>query len=160
MLPSYMANMLAYMVVSTRTATRGNTMKHTARQTSTITLADLYRALDRRQPVTITYTKANGDETVRTIEPYDVVTTKAGDIVVKAMDRASQDRRSFRLDRIVSYTVHRTAFLLEHPAADTEPLPVTVTVNTVDAVIAREMAREDRAYYADAYDLPAVDTAA
>ncbi|MBH1939257.1 WYL domain-containing protein, partial [Streptomyces sp. AV19] len=117
-------------------------MKRTARQTTTATLTDLTRAADRRQPVTITYTKADGTETVRTIEIYDIRTTKAGDIVLKAMDRQSGDSRTFRVDRLISYTVHRrstyTLPVQEHRAVAVE----AVSVNTPDEVICRELARD------------------
>lgn len=127
-------------------------MKRTARQTPTATLTDLARAMDRRQPVTITYAKADGTETVRTIEVYDILTTKAGDLIVKAMDRQSGASRTFRLDRLVSYTVHRrSAYTL--PVTDTRPVTVEpVSVNTPDAVVCREIARDDREYWNDFYD--------
>ncbi|MDG4531643.1 WYL domain-containing protein [Streptomyces sp. AV19] len=127
-------------------------MKRTARQTTTATLTDLTRAADRRQPVTITYTKADGTETVRTIEIYDIRTTKAGDIVLKAMDRQSGDSRTFRVDRLISYTVHRrstyTLPVQEHRAVAVE----AVSVNTPDEVICRELARDDRDYWNDRFD--------
>jgi predicted DNA-binding transcriptional regulator YafY len=85
-------------------------MYTTKNETTEQTLARLIRAMDHQHPVTITYTKADGTETLRTIEVYDVTTSKAGDIVIKAMDRDSQDKRSFRLDRISHYTIHRTAY--------------------------------------------------
>lgn len=118
-------------------------MKHTNRQLSEATIADMYRAMDRRHPVTITYTKADGSTTVRTIEPYEIRTTKAGDIIVKAMDRQSGESRTFRTDRVVSYTVHRTAFLVERPDAGQAP----VTPRTAAGLTAYEIARDDRAYW-------------
>lgn len=68
----------------------------------------IQKAADREQPVTITYTKADGTETVRTIEPIALKVTKAGDTLIQAMDRLSGEKRSFRLDRVSAYTVHRT----------------------------------------------------
>jgi predicted DNA-binding transcriptional regulator YafY len=93
-------------------------MRHTANETSTSTLTRLIKALDKRHPVTITYTKADGSETIRTVELYDIVVSAAGDILLKGMDRDSQEARSFRLDRLVSYTTHRTAYTVDRPAAD------------------------------------------
>ncbi|MDX3515905.1 WYL domain-containing protein [Streptomyces caniscabiei] len=93
-------------------------MRHTKNETSTTTLTRLITALDKRQPVTLTYVKADGTTTVRTIEIYDVVVSNAGDILIKAMDRETGEARSFRLDRIVSYTTHRTQYLIERPADD------------------------------------------
>ncbi|MBH1939137.1 WYL domain-containing protein, partial [Streptomyces sp. AV19] len=117
-------------------------MKIAARQTTTAILTDLSRAMDRRQPVTITYTKADGTETVRTIEIYDIRTTKAGHITLKAMDRQSSGSRTFRIDRLISYTVHRRS---THtlPVEDHRSVAVeTVSVNTPDEVICRELARD------------------
>jgi predicted DNA-binding transcriptional regulator YafY len=106
-------------------------MRHTKNETSTQTLTRLITALDKTQPVTITYLKEEKDEngkrtgrlieTVRTIEIYDVVISQAGDILIKAMDRETGEARSFRLDRIVSYTTHRTAYVVPRPAADDKP---------------------------------------
>ncbi|MFC8515493.1 WYL domain-containing protein [Streptomyces sp. NPDC057257] len=101
-------------------------MRHTKNETSTTTLTRLIKALDKQHPVTITYVKADDTTTIRTIELYDIVVSNAGDIVLKAMDRETGETRSFRLDRIVSYSTHRTAYLVERPAAD-EPKPRTTT---------------------------------
>lgn len=98
-------------------------MRHTKNETSTTTLTRLITALDKRQPVTITYIKADGTETIRTIEIYDVIVSAAGDILLKAMDRETGETRSFRLNRIVSYTTHRTAYLIERPTADEDRRP-------------------------------------
>lgn len=72
------------------------------------TAARLHKAVRREHPVTISYTRADGDETVRTIEPTSLATTKTGAVIVRALDRKSGEARSFRLDRISAYTVHRT----------------------------------------------------
>jgi predicted DNA-binding transcriptional regulator YafY len=93
-------------------------MRHAKNETSTTTLTRLITALDKQQPVSVTYVKADGTTTVRTLELYDIVVSAAGDIVLKAMDRETGEARSFRLDRIVSYTTHRTHYLIERPAAD------------------------------------------
>src|SRR5690349_1816879 len=102
-------------------------MRHTANESSTQNLSRFATALEHQQPVTMTYLKEEKDEagkktgrlieTVRTIEIYDIVTTKASDVLIKAMDRESGEARSWRLDRIVSYTTHRTAYVIERPAA-------------------------------------------
>ncbi|MFE2965513.1 WYL domain-containing protein [Streptomyces sp. NPDC059340] len=117
-------------------------MRHTANETSTNTLIRLIKALDAKHPVTITYIKADGTETIRTVELYDIVVSSAGDILLKGMDRDSQEARSFRLDRLVSYTAHRTAYLIERPAADepkarpTHGLASVVVLYPVDCPIA------------------------
>lgn len=95
-------------------------MRRTAAETEHQTTLRLMRAMDRQQPVTITYLKADGTETIRTIETYAIEVSNAGDILLKVMDRQSQDRRTFRLDRIVSYTVHRSGYTVPRPA-DAKP---------------------------------------
>lgn len=105
-------------------------MRHTANETSTRTLTRLIKALDAKHPVTITYLKEEKDEngkrtgrlveTVRTVEIYDFYVSAAGDILAKAMDRESGEHRDFRLDRLISYTIHRTAYVIARPA-DVEP---------------------------------------
>ena len=101
-------------------------MRHTATETTTQTLTRLIKALDRRQPVSVTYVKADGTETVRTLELYDITISAAGDIILKAMDRESGESRSWRLDRLVSYSIHRSAYSVERPVAD-EPKQRTAT---------------------------------
>jgi predicted DNA-binding transcriptional regulator YafY len=93
-------------------------MRHTKNETTTQTLTRLIKALDAKHPVTITYTKADGTETIRTIEIADIIVTAAGDIVLRAADRNTQEMRSFRVDRIQTYTVHRTAYTVALPVAD------------------------------------------
>jgi predicted DNA-binding transcriptional regulator YafY len=138
-------------------------MKHTHRQTTTATLTDLYRALDRQQPVTVTYLKEETREvfavnskgvtvrrtirtgrmieTIRTIEIYDIRTTKTGDVIVKAMDRASKESRTFRVDRIKAYTRHTGAtYQIERPT-DTTPAFIPTTV---EQFITYELDRDDQ----------------
>ncbi|WP_413102246.1 WYL domain-containing protein [Streptomyces sp. Inha503] len=128
-------------------------MRITNRQTTTRTLTDLHRAWDRHHPATITYTKADGTETIRTIEIYDIRTTSKGDVIIKAMDRTSGESRTFRVDRIQAYTIHRTAYTVERATPTAADLGIRVTVNTVDELVCRELAREDRDYWADRYDV-------
>lgn len=116
-------------------------MRITNRQTTTKTLADLYRALDRANAVTITYTDDSGDETIRTIEPFDIRTTKAGRIQVRAMCRLRGEARSFYIDQINAYTVHRMAFVLDRPEATT-PAGQTIVVRSTAQLIARELGRD------------------
>ena len=106
-------------------------MRHTNRETSTQTLTRLIKALDAKHPVTITYTKADGTETIRTIEIADVIVTAAGDIVLRAADRDTQEMRSFRIDRIEAYTVHRTAYTVVLPVADEPKVRTTTGLATV-----------------------------
>jgi|GEM_PF-3162683 len=115
-------------------------MRITKNQTEDRTLTDLARALDRRRPVTITYTKADGTETVRTIEIHDLRTTKNGDVIFRAADRQSREMRTFRVDRITAYTLHRgryTVVLPEAPAVAPQP-------SSPAALVALELGRDDR----------------
>jgi predicted DNA-binding transcriptional regulator YafY len=103
-------------------------MRHTKNETSTTTLTRLIKALDRRQPVTVSYLKEEKDEngkrtgrlieTVRTLEIFNVFVSNAGDILIRAVDRETREVRSFRADRIQAYTVHRTAHLIERPTVE------------------------------------------
>lgn len=138
-------------------------MRHTNRQTTTRTLTDLFRALDRRYPVTITYLKEEKDqagkctgnrtETIRTIETIDVLTTAAGNIIVRAMDRETREARSFSLRWITAYTLHRSAYRVERP--EPEDTTETPAIETVDDLIAWEIARDprDADYYSDRHTL-------
>ena len=123
------------------TTTTGNTVKRTDRQTATRTLADLYRSIDRQHAVTVTYLDDKGAETIRTIEPYDIRTTKSGGIEVRAMCRLRGEARGFALHRIVSYTCHRIAFVLDRPEATTAAGRVIVVRSTAQ-LIARELGRD------------------
>jgi predicted DNA-binding transcriptional regulator YafY len=116
-------------------------MRITKNQTTTRTLADLYRAIDRAHAVTITYRDDKGEETIRTIEPHDIRTTKAGRIQVRAMCRLRGDARSFYVDAIVSYTLHRIGFVLDRPEATT-PAGRGIVVRSTAQLIARELGRD------------------
>lgn len=106
-------------------------MRHTKNETTTQTLTRLIKAADRQHPITITYLKEEKDEngkktgqlveTVRTIEIQDFVISQAGDTLIKALDRETGEMRTWRLDRIQAYTVHRTRYVIETPAANDKP---------------------------------------
>lgn len=94
--------------------------------------ADLHTAVRKQQPVTVSYTKADGTDTVRTVEPRDVVATTAGSLIVRGIDRESEGTRSFRLDRISAYTVHRSRFTVRTgaPAPRKSDLVATFRLGT------------------------------
>jgi predicted DNA-binding transcriptional regulator YafY len=116
-------------------------MRHTANETTTQTLTRLIKATDRQHPVTITALKEEKDDngkrtgrlipTTRTIEIFNIIVTDAGHIVLRAMDRETREMRSFRLDRLISYSIHRTAYLVPRPAADESKARTTVGLATV-----------------------------
>ncbi|MGY0065131.1 WYL domain-containing protein (plasmid) [Streptomyces sp. LZ34] len=117
-------------------------MRITSNQTQHRTLTDLYRALDRKTVVTITYRKEDGSETVRTVEPFDIRTTANGAIVIRAMDRETREARSFRVDRIEAYTCHRSGFVVEHPTEDANTTVHPAPAHSVTALIAYELERD------------------
>jgi predicted DNA-binding transcriptional regulator YafY len=128
-------------------------VKHTSRQLSETTTADMYRAMDRQHPVTLTYTKADGSETIRTVEIRDIRTTKAGALILRAADRQSGEMRTWRIDRIESYTTHRTAYVVELPASETPAAPVFTAPAALTAYEeARDEAAADRRYWTSRYD--------
>lgn len=133
-------------------------MKHTSHQLSETTTADMYRALDAHRPVTITYTKKDGTETVRTIEIYDIRTTKTGAVMLRAMDRQSGEARSFLITGIRTYTLHRGTYQIDREEDVTVPVFRTET-----ALTDYEIGRDDATYWAAKYDRdpePDYDTAA
>lgn len=118
-------------------------MKHTASQTTEQTLTAMYRAMDRQHPVTITYAKADGSETIRTVEIREIKTTKAGQVILRAADRQTGELRTWRLDRIESYTTHRTAYTVVLPETD-RPATAPASPTTIAALVAYEIARDER----------------
>ena len=117
-------------------------MRITAKQSTTKTLADLYRSIDRQACVTITYLKPGETEpTVRTIEAFDLRTTKSGRIRVHAMCRLRGAERAFYVDSIISYTLHRIGFVLEREEA-TPRAGHGIVVRSERQLIARELGRD------------------
>ncbi|MFH8813101.1 WYL domain-containing protein [Streptomyces hygroscopicus] len=68
------------------------------------TLPLLRHTLATAQRVQIAYVSGEGEATVRVIEPVEVRRSKAGDWYVRAHDHLRDAARSFRLDRITTYT--------------------------------------------------------
>lgn len=67
----------------------------------------LGKATGAEWPITITYRRASGYITTRTVEPYRFEVSKDGNHYMRTMDRTTQQVRSIRLDRILFYTVHK-----------------------------------------------------
>lgn len=78
------------------------------------------RAIRLEQPVTFTYRELKKDPdnpkrriegeyeiTVRTVEPYSIEQSAAGNWFIRSLDRQSGAFRSWRFDRILAYTPHR-----------------------------------------------------
>lgn len=161
-------------------------MKHTARQTTHRTLTDLYRALDRRTAVTITYraeekrqvfavnargvavrrtvTTGRLIETVRTVEIHEVRTTGDGHIEIIAMCRLRRAERRFYLHGphgtgIVSYTLHRTGYVLDRPEPTVYERDEPAPAHDAEALFLHELARDkDDADYRPRRKLTQTDT--
>lgn len=117
-------------------------MKLVAKQSTYNTLLDLYRSIDRQTAVTLTYLDEKGEETVRTVEPFELRTGKGGAIELQAMCRLRGEARRFFLHRLIAYTTHRMAFVLERPANTTyEPTP-TAPADDETALIYFELERD------------------
>lgn len=93
------------------------------------TLAHLLRAMEARQAVTIRYMKSSGEVSRRTIEVFGFEVTSAGNITMVAMDRRTDEVRTFRLDRITDYTLHRVGRVADYR---TPVLPYVPEVSTDD----------------------------
>lgn len=89
------------------------------------------RAIRLEQPVTFTYreTKKDPDNpnrripdefeiTVRTIEPFSIEQSAAGNWFIRSLDRKTGKYRSWRFDRILLYTPHRGIRTLEHSSSE------------------------------------------
>lgn len=46
------------------------------------------------------------DTILRTVEPYDLEISAAGDLYMRTLDRSKRAPRSYRLDRVLLYTTH------------------------------------------------------
>lgn len=145
-------------------------MRLTAKQTTTRTLTDLYRAIDRQHAVTITYLKPGETEpTIRTIEIMELRTTsvritktgqiRGGGIVITAMCRLRQERREFHLSGVLSYTIHRIGYVLTPPANTTYEPPAPAPADDAQALFFYELARDqDDADYRPRVKLTQTDT--
>jgi predicted DNA-binding transcriptional regulator YafY len=72
-------------------------------------LLTLAEAARRRQPVAVSYTGWDGHRSQRTLHPYGIV-VHSGRWYVTAADSASEQVRTFRLDRIEDVTVRPETF--------------------------------------------------
>ena len=127
-------------------------MRITKNQTTTRTLTDLLRALDHRHAVTITYRDSKGDLTIRTVEIHEAH-AKDGDYEIVAMCRLRAEQmktdptirtaqRTFDVSRIVSYTVHRMAYVLARPEPTTYERPAPAPSDDADALYVYELERD------------------
>lgn len=84
-----------------------------------VTVMKLTKAVRKQQPVTIGYNKQyDGEDTVRTVEPTSLRITKDGNVIMGGRDRRSGAYRSFRVDMIADYTIHRSKFVIDDTRAE------------------------------------------
>lgn len=86
----------------------------------------LNHAISRKLPMTVTYrelkklpdgsrSKDEFEIVVRTIEPYKIELSKMDRApLIRAIDRVDGLPKSFRMDRVLYYSFHRTARLMNH----------------------------------------------
>lgn len=77
------------------------------RKSGASTTAHILTAMLGQNALTIRYTDRDGKVSRRAIEVLGIEVTTAGNLVAYAVDRRSGERRTFRLDRITHYTLHR-----------------------------------------------------
>lgn len=65
----------------------------------------LRRAMREHRSLVIVYTRANGSETTRTVEPYALTRGGDGAPYFRSMDRQSGEVRTWRFDRIKAYAL-------------------------------------------------------
>lgn len=134
-------------------------MKHTAKQPTTTTLADLYRAIDHRWAVTLTYTDEHGETTIRTVELHELRTNNDGGIELVVMCRLRQAERKLALAGVSAYTVHRMAYVLTRPEPTTYERPEPAPADDARALYFYELARDrDDADYRPRRKLVKADT--
>lgn len=75
-------------------------------------LADIRKAIRKGLPVTLDYGLRGENGTLRTVELYEECVNKSGEIYFRGMDRTTGLPRSWRMDRIRAYTVHRSSFII------------------------------------------------
>ncbi|MDJ0342229.1 WYL domain-containing protein [Streptomyces sp. H10-C2] len=72
-------------------------------------IADLYRAIDNGAAVAISYTRSDGEQSTRTIEPRALTLSAAGHVLLRAYDRRDAEDTTFRVDRITGADFARCA---------------------------------------------------
>ncbi len=127
-------------------------MRITSQQDVKKTLADLLRASDHRNAVTLTYVDSKGETTIRTVEIHEVH-AKNGDYEIVAMCRLRNEQmktdptirtaqRSFDLSKVGSYTVHRMAYVLDRPEPTTYERPAPAPADDAHALYIYELERD------------------
>ena len=106
------------------------------RRASENTLTHLIEAMQAQRAVTIRYRKpvqGGAEISRRKIEIHAIEVSRAGDVLVQCYDHLSGSRHTFRVDRILEYTLHRTARHARY-SQPTTPVDTTMT-DAEDAVV-------------------------
>ncbi len=87
------------------------------------TLAHLIGAMDAQRAVTLRYVASDGKVSRRAVELHSVQVTASGAVVVRGWCRRRGEVRTFRLDRVSHYRIHRVEHLADYrcpvtPVAD------------------------------------------
>ena len=87
------------------------------------TLAHLLAAMDAQRAVTLRYVDQSGKVSRRAVELHAIEVTASGAVVVRGWCRRRAEVRTFRLDRVTAYTLHRVPHLATYrcpvtPVAD------------------------------------------
>jgi predicted DNA-binding transcriptional regulator YafY len=89
------------------------------------------RAIRLKQPITFTYLETKKDPqnanrrmkdqfevTIRTVEPFgEILPNVDGKLYFRSLDRDTEEYRSWRLDRVITYSTHHSRQVV--------PIPVT-----------------------------------
>lgn len=75
-------------------------------------LEDIRTAIEKGRPVTLDYALVTDTGNLRTVELYEECVNKSGETYFRGMDRTTGLPRSWRMDRIRAYTVHRSSFII------------------------------------------------
>ncbi|MBQ1081591.1 WYL domain-containing protein [Nocardiopsis sp. B62] len=101
------------------------------------TLAHLLGAMDAQRAVTLRYVDRDGQVSRRAVELHSVEVTANGDVVVRGWCRRRGEVRTFRLDRISAYRLHRVAHLADYRCPVTPVADQVATDELGDVVAVR-----------------------
>ncbi|SHJ57613.1 WYL domain-containing protein [Nocardiopsis flavescens] len=99
------------------------------------TLRHLLGAMEAQRVVTLRYVDRDGKVSRRAVELHAVEVTASGALVVKGWCRRRGDVRTFRLDRVTAYRLHRVTHLADYRCPVT-PVADPVTTDELGDVVA------------------------
>lgn len=101
------------------------------------TLAHLIGAMDAQRAVTLRYVDAGGKVSRRAVELHAIEVTASGAVVVRGWCRRRGEVRTFRLDRVTHFRLHRAAHLADYRCPVTPVADQVATDELGDVVAAR-----------------------